>query len=129
VFDVQKTIALGCLLLTANSHAADTTEPDNVVLNKGDQAAYSGVLVPPARAGRLLNLTIDLTTCQKVSGLKDEEAAVVSQRMSNLNAENTMLSDRLAKTKEDGFWGKVGMFVLGAATTTAIAYSVSKATK
>lgn len=99
-------------------------EPDNVVLSAGDKAPYAGILFNTARAQRVNLMSIDLQSCTKVSGLQTQEETIMQQRITNLDNENTSLSQRLANTKSDGLWEKVGFFFLGSVLTGLTSYAV-----
>lgn len=117
----NRLVCILCILFSLPLHAA---EPDNVVLNKGDVSPYTGVLIPPERAGRIRLVDIDLDTCAKISVLKDDENKVLTDRLNNANAANDMLTKRLADTKEDGFFAKPLYFILGAVVTGLIAQGI-----
>jgi hypothetical protein len=121
---MKKLISILCILTSLSAFAED-----NVALKKGDVAAFDGILMPLDRAQRVNLMQIDLSTCTKVSGLKDDENKILNDRINNLNAENTNLSQRLVSSKEAGMWDKVGFFIIGAALTTVVAYGAVRATR
>lgn len=114
------------VIQSCNAHAAD---PDNVVLTTGEKSPYSGVLLPTARAQRVLTLDLNYQYLQTIDGLKDQEITILNTRVNNANTEANNLSDRLAKQNEYTWLKEVGLFFLGAAAATVTAYGVSRALK
>lgn len=116
---------LAILLLVSYSAMAQ----DNVVLHKGDTAPFDGVLLSQDNAQKASDTKYNLGVCNNVSGLKDQENTLLTQRVTNANTAVSNLSEQLAKTQDNSFWKSVGMFVLGSAVTGLIAYGASRAVR
>lgn len=121
---MNKLIALLLILTSTLSFGDDKT----VHLDKGEPAPFNGFLLDAARAQRVHLMDLDLQTCNKVSDLKSQEIDIGNTRITNANKEINHLSERLAK-EQDTFWKSVGMFVLGAATATAVAFAAARSVR
>jgi hypothetical protein len=124
----MKIIALILICFTGFISPLSLADENTVHLDKGEPAPFSGFLLDPARAQRAHLIDLDLQTCIKVSDLKSQEIEIGNTRIINANKEIDHLSERLAK-EQDTFWKSVGMFVLGAATATAVAFAASRAVR
>jgi len=100
-------------------------DQESVALKAGDKAPYDGILLSIPRAERVRLMDIDLTSCLKISDLKDKELSIQDLRITNANKTITELSEKVSK-KEDSLLSSIGMFLLGAATATLITYGVSQ---
>jgi hypothetical protein len=119
---MMKYIAGLLLLVFGSSSLCLADEPPNQVLNKGDTAAFTGVLIPPLRANQIRLDEINLGYTTNISALKDEELSVMNTRLTNAQTENTTLSKELSSERSSSFLGNVGYFVLGSVLTGLVAY-------
>jgi hypothetical protein len=125
---MNKLIALILICFTGLISPLSLADENTVHLDKGEPAPFSGFLLDPARSQRVYTLDLDLQTCTKVSDLKSQEIDIGNTRITNANKEIDHLSERLAK-EQDTFWKNVGMFILGAATATAISFAAARAVR
>ncbi len=109
----------------SSSSSVFASDPDNIALNSGDKAPYAGVLLPTARAQRVDVLNLSYQSCQKIGTLKDDENALLTQRLANAQTENKELADKASSSE----WKEIGAFTLGLLTSIGMAFAVSHVTK
>lgn len=68
------------------------------------------------------NLTLD-----KINKSYEATTNIMQARIDTQQKHIESLTDRLGR--DDSLWGKLGMFLLGAATATVMAYAVTRVTK
>ena len=97
-----------------------------VYVNKDDKVPFSGYLLSPDKANKVRLLQIDLSTQNRVNQLLTDENHIMSDRFDAAKQQSEFLSKQLADQRSDGFFNKVGFFVLGCVLTGAVAYGVTR---
>lgn len=124
------------LILIAFLFSSLTAHADDVkYLKQGETAPFTGYLFTPEKERELRLMDVDykfvkdlnlsLTNINKVY---EDNTKILEERITNKDKQIDNLTERLSE-KSDGILSKIGMFLLGAAVTTGIAYGVAKATK
>lgn len=113
------------LLLIGQVHAEESV----VYLEKGKPSPIDGfgITVEKAKSIRILDLNYQFE--QKKTAALTEENGLVMQRLANAQEQNQSLARQLVEQRDSSFFSKAGFFILGAATTTLIAYGVSHAVR
>lgn len=99
-------------------------------LNQGEQAPFQGYLMEPAleKQFRLLDKELDynkklVVSLEQINKSYEEQVSIMQTRIDNQSKE-------LKEYRNDnGFLTKYGMFLLGAATATIVAFAVKKASQ
>jgi hypothetical protein len=111
------------ILLSVLVPSVGWSDEGAVYLPKGNAAPFSGFLITEEKANKIRQKDLDLELANKSLEIKIKEIELFEGRISRANNE----IDRLSK--KDGFFTKVGFFILGAAVTTVVAYGASQAVK
>ena len=98
-------------------------------LDKGAVAPYPGFLLDHEKAGKVRLLSIDLEEAVKTRDYLTKDNEVYVKRLENMTTQNDKLATQLADARDTSLWSKLGLFILGAATTTLIVYGTSRVTK
>lgn len=116
-----------------NSAMADgvvTIVTDSAVfLPKGGIAPFTGYEISPQKAESIRDDSIDLDTAKKVNSNLTEENALLSQRLANSQSQDDYLSKQLVSERDNSFLGKLGMFALGAAAASLVAFGAARAVR
>ena len=99
---------------------------DTVVLHKGDIAPFDGVLLsqPKAEQVRQIKLDLDLKLVEVDILTRQNKLLMAYTATSEQHIQS--LSKQVVESRDNSMLGKIGYFLLGAATTTIIAYGVSQ---
>lgn len=124
-----KYLILSTLLVTQLVMAADGPVTH---LNKGDPAPYEGYHFTLAKELEVRQGMLELDTDkliidnnQKLLTLKDAQVVILNDQVKLWQDQSKALAEQVVAKENSRFW----YFVLGCATTTALAFAVNKATK
>lgn len=112
------------LSLLTPAHAEDT-----VVLKKGEPATFDGFLIDRPKAEKYRLLQLDLDFANKIDEQRVKETNILQKRVENLNTELNNMSSRLVDAQDNSFWGKLGMFILGAGVASLVAYGAARSVR
>lgn len=128
---MKKLVSLLLILLLSNQAVA---EPKLVYLEKDNLAPFTGYLINPEmeKQFRLMDSELDYQkklnlSLKSITKLHEENESIYIKRLENQQKQIDNLSERIVK--DDSIWGKLGMFLLGSASTILIAYGVTRATR
>jgi hypothetical protein len=99
---------------------------DAKYLTKDTPAPFTGYLISPEKAEKVRLMDIDLKAALKTNQLLQGENDLLEQRLQNMTTANVELAKQI---NDNSIWGKVGIFVLGAATATVIAFAAVRAVR
>lgn len=112
------------LLLSVNTFANDV-----VAIKKGDPAPFDGFVITHQQEQKFRLLNENNRRLMELSDLQNEKINILDQRIKIRDAHVEDMSKELTERRSDGTFSKIFYFVLGAAVTTGVAYSVSRVIK
>lgn len=95
---------------------------DATVLKKGDPAPFDGVIFTKEKEKEIRLMT-------ETKKLQDEKIDLYDKRIALRDKQLDSLAERVVEQKDESLFTKVGMFILGAAVTTGVAFGVSRIAK
>lgn len=110
-------------LLNVSCFAAEVT-----LLDAGQPAPYAGFLFTRIKADEFRLLDINYKLSVTTNEILTKQNVLLNEQLDKANANVTRLADQVVKERND-LWSNIGMFLLGAAATTLVAFGVSRATK
>lgn len=111
------------LILIISSHAlAD----DAVYLEKGQAAPFQGYLISEEKAEKIRLMDIDLKLQNRANELLTQENTLLRENINYSREHVKDLNKQLVESRSS-FFGKFGVFLLGAATATLITYGTARA--
>ena len=116
---MKKLIAL--LLLVCSPAYANTA-----VLLKGQPAPWGGILMSQEKAEQVRQIKLDLDLKLVEVDILTRQNKLLTDYTATSEQHIQSLSKQVVESRDNSMLGKIGYFLLGAATTTIIAYGVSQ---
>jgi len=98
-------------------------------LKKGTPAPFDGYIVTPEKERNLRLTNEQLKISEDTLKLQNEKISIYEKRLQIRDTQIDALSNRVVEQKDESFFTKAGMFILGAVVTTGIVYGVSRVSK
>jgi hypothetical protein len=129
-------VSLRILICGVIATAIPTYAQDAVILNKGQSAPFTGILMTEDMAKDLKSKVIELDYEKVINASQTRQIDLYKAQLVTVESQATLwrdtslkLSKELTDTKDHSMWKSVGGFVVGAVLTTAIAFAVNRSTR